>query len=201
MEFLLEGLDENKVSWTDKIEKDLYESRKIYLNEYISQHSFETVIPFIEHINLKDDDAGIEPSKRKPIELVINSGGGSFHDGVAIISAIKRSETPIAGTVYSYAYSMGLAILMACERRYMSRYGSLMYHEVATGIDGNNSQIKRTNKELDRIQKIYDDLIVHNSKVTQEMLEDQKEKIADWTIDFEEAMKLGLVHGAVEDLV
>lgn len=189
---------EKKVNWMDKIDEDLYNSRKIYLNEYISAYTFNNIVPFIEHINLLDKDVPVE--KRQPIELVICTGGGSFHDGVGVITAIKRSKTPIHALIYSYSYSMGLAIMMACEKRYMAKLGSLLFHEVMTEADGNGSQIKRTQKELDRIQCIYDDLIIDNSKVTQEMLDEQKEKIADWVIGYEEALKLGLVHGAVEDL-
>lgn len=200
MEYLIDGLEDNKPKWVDIVEKDIYESRKIYLNEPISSYTFDAIVPFIEHINIKDDNADIDPSKRKPIELIINSAGGSVNDGIAIITAILRSKTPIYGFVYSYAYSMALAIALACDKLYMSEYGSLMYHEVSTGVDGNNSQIKRTQKELDRIQKIYDNLIISNSKITQEMLDEQKEKIADWIIDYEEALRLELIDGKVEDM-
>lgn len=185
-------------NWTDKIDKDLYEARKIYLNEYITAYTFEAVIPFIEHINLQDKDIPVE--ERLPIELVMDSGGGSFHDGIAIITAIKRSKTPIHALVYSYAYSMGLAIMQACDKRYMSKLGSLLYHEVMTEADGNGTQIKRTQKELDRIQKIYDSIVMEKSKVTEKMLEEQREKVNDWIIGYDEALELQLVDGAVEDL-
>lgn len=196
MEFIFE--DEKNAKWIDKIDEDLYRSRKIYLNEFITAYSFDSVVPFIEHINLLDDEAGVKD--RKPIELIINSGGGSFHDGIAIITAIKRSKTPVHGLVYSYAYSMGLAIFEACDKRYMGKLASLLYHEVMTEADGNGTQIKRTQKELDRIQKIYDDIIMEKSKVTKEMLEEQREKINDWVINYEKALELELIDGAVEDL-
>ena len=198
MEFLLEGLDEDKLTWTDKVDYDLYKSRKLYLNEVISPYTFNNIVPFIEHINLLDDESGVK--NRQPIELVINSGGGSFHDGISIITAIKRSKTPVHSLVYSYAFSMGLAIAQACDNRYMGKLASLLFHEVMTEADGNGTQIKRTNDELDRIQKIYDDLITGKSKVTQEMLDEQKGKVNDWVIDYEKATKLGLIEGAVEDL-
>jgi len=196
MEFIFE--DEKNAKWIDKIDEDLYRSRKIYLNEFITAYSFDSVVPFIEHINLLDDEAGVKD--RKPIELIINSGGGSFHDGIAIITAIKRSKTPVHGLVYSYAYSMGLAIFEACDKRYMGKLASLLYHEVMTEADGNGTQIKRTQKELDRIQKIYDGIIMEKSKVTKEMLEEQREKINDWVINYEKALELELIDGEVEDL-
>lgn len=189
---------DDKVSWTDRIDEDLYKSRKIYLNEYISAYTFNNIVPYIEHINLMDKDTPIED--RKPIELVIDSGGGSFHDGIGVITAIKRSKTPVHSLVYSYAYSMGLAIMQACDKRYMGKLGSLLYHEVMTEADGNGTQIKRTQKELERIQAIYDSLVMEKSEVTKEMLEEQRDKVNDWVIGFEEALKLKLVDGAVEDL-
>jgi ATP-dependent Clp protease protease subunit len=196
LEFLT--TDKRVDNWTDRIDEDLYKERKIYLNEYITAYTFNNIIPFIEHINLLDKDIPIE--QRRPIELIINSGGGSFHDGIAVITAIKRSKTPVHSLIYSYAYSMGLAIMQACEKRYMSKLGSLLYHEVMTEADGNGTQIKRTQKELDRIQKIYDSIIMEKSEVTEEMLEEQREKVNDWVIGFDEALKLKLIDGAVEDL-
>lgn len=189
---------DNGVNWASKIEEDLFKTRKIYLNEYITAYTFDNIVPFIEHINLQDKDLPIK--ERKPIELIINSGGGSFHDGIGVITAIKRSVTPVHALVYSYAYSMGLAIMQACDKRYMGKYGSLLFHEVMTEADGNGSQMKRTQKELERIQNIYEELILEKSKVTQEMLEEQKDRIADWIIGYDEALKLELIDGAVEDL-
>lgn len=192
---LADGKVEN---WIEKVNKELFESRKIYLNEYISAYTFDNFVPLIEHINLQDKDVPI--SERKPIELVIDSGGGSFHDGIGLITAIRRSKTPIHALVYSYAYSMGLAIMQSCHKRYMGKLGSLLFHEVMTELDGNGSQIKRSQKELERIQRIYEDIILEKSEVTQQMLDEQKEKIADWIITYDEALRLKLIDGAVEDL-
>ena len=70
--------------------------RNLVLSGEISEESAEKIIQHINDIN--EDDFGKDT--RTPIQLKINSIGGSMYDGFAIIGAIDSSETP----VYTYGY-------------------------------------------------------------------------------------------------
>lgn len=190
MDLLLEGEQRNTLY--DKVEKELFEDRVIYLNEDISAYTIANIVPLIHKINKDDDKADIEPSNRKPISLHITSAGGSAYDGWQIVSTIENSRTPIHAYVEGYAMSMALPIFLAGHIRFMGKYASLLYHELRGGANGTRQEVKRLDKEYDRLQKLYDDYIISKTSVTQEILDDHQERISDWYINAEEAKKYSM---------
>ncbi|MGG2091255.1 ATP-dependent Clp protease proteolytic subunit [Bacillus sp. S13(2024)] len=187
MDFLLE---EEKSPLLDKVEKELFRDRIIYLNEDISSYTISNIVPLIHKIN--KDDEGIEVADRKPIHLHITSYGGSAYDGWQLVSTIENSKTPVYTYVEGYAMSMGLPIYLAGKKRHLGRYASLLYHELRGGASGTRQEVKRLDKEYDRLQKMYDDYIISKSLITQEILDEHQEKVSDWYIGLEESKKYQL---------
>jgi ATP-dependent Clp protease, protease subunit len=187
MEFMLE---EEKSTLLDKVEKELFNERIIYLNEDISSYTISNIVPLIHKIN--KDDEGIEPSERKPLHLHVTSYGGSAYDGWFLVSAIENSKTPIYTYVEGYAMSMGLPIYLAGHKRILGKYASLLYHELRGGASGTRQEVKRLDKEYDRLQKLYDDYIISKTSVTQEILDDHQERVSDWYIGLEDAKKYNM---------
>jgi ATP-dependent Clp protease protease subunit len=185
MDFLMD--EEMRSTLLDKVEKDLFNERIIYLNEDISSFTIAGIIPLIHKIN--KDDEGIEPKDRKPIHLHITSYGGSAYDGWQIVSTIENSKTPIYTYVEGYAMSMALPIFLSGHKRFLGRYATLLYHELRGGANGTRQEVKRLDKEYDRLQKIYDDYIISKSTITQEILDYHQEKVSDWYIGLEESTK------------
>ena len=188
MDFLME--EEMKSTLLDKVEKDLFKDRIIYLNEDISSYTIANIVPLIHKINKDDDD--IEEKDRKPIHLHITSYGGSAYDGWQIVSAIENSKTPVYTYVEGYAMSMALPIFLAGKIRHLGKYASLLYHELRGGANGTRQEVKRLDKEYDRLQKIYDDYIISKSTITQEILDYHQEKVSDWYIGLDEATQYKL---------
>lgn len=180
-------LEEEKSSLLDKVEKELFKDRVIYLNEDISSYTISAIVPLIHKIN--KDDEGLEVKDRLPIHLHITSYGGSAYDGWQIVSTIENSKTPVYTYVEGYAMSMGLPIFLAGHRRFLGKYASLLYHELRGGANGTRQEVKRLDKEYDRLQKLYDDYIVSKTSVTQEILDDHQERVSDWYIGLEDAKK------------
>lgn len=183
---------EEKDSLYEKVEKELFEDRVIYLNEDISAFTIANIVPLIHKINKDDEKAGIEAAQRKPIQLHITSYGGSAYDGWGIVSAIENSKTPIHTYCESYAMSMALPIYLAGHRRILGKYASLLYHELRGGANGTRQEVKRLDKEYDRLQKMYDDYIISKTTVTQEILDDHQERISDWYINADDAAKYNM---------
>jgi ATP-dependent Clp protease protease subunit len=188
MDFLME--EELKSTLLDKVEKELYKDRIIYLNEDISSYTIANIVPLIHRINKEDE--GIEVADRKPIHLHITSYGGSAYDGWQIVSTIENSVTPVHTYVEGYAMSMGLPIYLAGHKRFLGKYASLLYHELRGGANGTRQEVKRLDKEYDRLQKIYDDYIISKSTITQEILDYHQEKVSDWYIGLSESTKYNL---------
>jgi ATP-dependent Clp protease protease subunit len=188
MDFLLD--EELKSSLLDKVEKDLFKERVIYLNEDISSYTIANIVPLIHKINKEDESVPVE--ERKPIHLHITSYGGSAYDGWQIVSAIENSKTPVYTYVEGYAMSMALPIYLSGAKRFLGKYATLLYHELRGGANGTRQEVKRLDKEYDRLQKIYDDYIISKSTITQEILDYHQEKVSDWYIGLEESKQYQL---------
>lgn len=71
-------------------------NRKIIINDQIDAGIVETVmIPLLE---MDNDGTG------KPIEIILNTVGGSLFDGAALCNIIDNLKTPTTITVMTYAY-------------------------------------------------------------------------------------------------
>jgi ATP-dependent protease ClpP protease subunit len=89
---------------------------------------------------------------------------------------------------------MGLAIFVAAQKRVAFPYTNFMYHEVAGGASGKNSEIERSAIEGKRIQKMYDGIIVGQTKIDQKKLDSIRKKSLDWFFGSEEALEMGFIH-------
>jgi ATP-dependent Clp protease protease subunit len=190
MSELLEILtDDEKSPLLDKVQKELYKERVLYLNEDISGYTIDNIVPLIKLINIQDEKNSIAPENRKIIELHITSAGGSAYDGFVLLSEIENSVTPIHTYCTGFAMSMALPLFLAGKKRFMGKYCTLLYHELRGGIQGTREEVKRLDKEYDRLQKVYDEFIMSRSSITQDVLDGHQEKVSDWYIDAETAGK------------
>lgn len=176
----------------EKIYIDNLKERRIILNEEIDSQIYDTVAMQIKKFNKKDEGKPVE--ERQPIELHINSVGGSVYDGFGLISVILASKTPVHGYCDGYVMSMGFAIYAACHKRFAGKYSNFMYHEVSTMSFGKNTEIEEVTKENRRLQKMYDELITDRTNLKQSKLNTVKKNKKDWFFGVEEALENGLVH-------
>lgn len=175
-------------------------NRKILLSENVSGSSMKVIIEKIIEIN-KDDDEKEEKLnnyERKPIELFINSFGGSVYDGLALVDIMLISTTPVHTISIGSSMSMGLILFLAGEKRFITKNSTLMYHEVATGNWGKLESFKLEVEEMQRLQDIMDNMVLENTNVLKEKLEEIKERQKEWYIPAEEAVKLGFAHEIIK---
>lgn len=66
---------------------------------------------------------------RSPIRALLNTPGGSVHDGWAIYDAICASSAPVDIEVYGQASSMGSIILQAGRERLLRPNSVIMIHD------------------------------------------------------------------------
>ncbi|MDT0160286.1 ATP-dependent Clp protease proteolytic subunit [Bacillus sp. AG4(2022)] len=166
--------------------------RRLILNEEIDSQIYDTIAMQIKKFNKEDEGKAIED--RQPIELHINSVGGSVYDGFGLISVILASKTPVHGFCDGYVMSMGFAIYAACHVRFAGQFSNFMYHEVSTMSFGKNTEIEEVTKENRRLQKMYDKLITDRTELKQNKLNSVKKNKKDWFFGVEEALENGLVH-------
>ena len=85
--------------------------RKIVINEQIDSNIVEMVM--LPLLQMDNDGTG------KPIEIILNTVGGSLFDGATLCNIIDNLKTPTTITVMTYAYSMGSIILMAGYNKFI----------------------------------------------------------------------------------
>ena len=165
--------------------------RNLVLSGEISEESAQNIIQHISDIN--EDDFGKE--ERLPIQLKINSIGGSMYDGFAIIGAIESSETPVYTYGYGAIMSMALPILVSGVKRFAHPLTTFMYHECLDtfGHYEKVSILKENLEETERVMEMYDDYILNKTSFTKKQLDKVKKGKFDWYFDINEAIKYKVI--------
>ncbi|MCX7610344.1 MAG: ATP-dependent Clp protease proteolytic subunit [Ignavibacterium sp.] len=184
----------------DITKKDQIKERKLFLFEIVDNKSVENIIKEIILINAYDDEQekNIVNYERQPIELYINSVGGSAYDGFGLISVMQTSKTPIHTIVIGYAMSMAFGICVAGHKRYAHKYSRFMYHQVRGYIYGSLKDIEIDVDEYKTYQEHYDNLILENTFIQKEKLEDVKNRNIDWYISAQDALKLKIIDEIID---
>ena len=167
------------------------ESRIVTLGEITNENICEAIEAIYE---INDQDKNKDADKREPIKLILNSPGGDVYDGIGIVDVIEQSTTPIHIYVHGQAQSMGFAIATCGHYRYASKRTTFMYHEIAWGT----AQEKLTYHEQEviegkRLWKVYDDIVVANTKIPLKKLQQVRKEHKEWYLTAEEALEWGIV--------
>ena len=84
---------------------------------------------------------------------------------------------------------------MSCgDRRIAYENTTLMYHQLSWGSGyGKQREIQERAVQIEKDQEKLDKLILENTTITKDKLEEINEKKQDWFMDVEEALKLGVI--------
>lgn len=163
--------------------------RKIYIIDDITT---ESVFEYIYYLN-KIIESDKLHNEKKPIEIFVNSGGGSAIDGFALISFIeqlKDSGYQIITINMGLAGSMAFAISICGSIRKAYRYARYMCHDVSFGAVGKSKEIADVLKESMVIREIYSDIIKKYSHISDDDLTEIFDKKIDRYYSPEELMNM-----------
>lgn len=136
----------------------------------------------------------------QPINMYINSPGGSVYDGLAVYDVMQYIKCPVATYVTGMAASMGSFIAQAGApgMRYLLPRAITMIHQPSSGTRGKVSDMEIDLIESLRIKKEMTELYVkHNSKgVTYEKFSELMDR--DRWLTAPMALELGLADHIVE---
>lgn len=94
-----------------------------------------------------------------PLNIYVNSLGGSVADGITMFNQIRRFATQqrafnkdyvVTGIVDGYAFSAASVLLMACDKIVMNRGSMQMVHRVWTLGMGNARELRKIADRLDQ---------------------------------------------------
>lgn len=101
------------------------------------------------------------------------------------------SKTPVHTIVLGAAMSMGIFIFISGHKRIIGEHATLMYHDVSLHpVEDKLEGIKNDLEEGVRLSDMGTKLLLDNSLVTQDKVDDYRKRKADWYISAEEAIKL-----------
>jgi ATP-dependent Clp protease protease subunit len=139
----------------------------------------------------------LDEQNSKPIQLFINSPGGSVHAGLAIIDAMKFVKAPVYTYCVGLAASMGAAILSAGAKghRYAMPNATVMLHQVSGGSEGNIQDQRVSLAYSEKLNKKLMKIIATNVNKTFEQLEE--DTLRDKWMFADEAKDYGIIDEVV----
>jgi ATP-dependent Clp protease protease subunit len=122
------------------------------------------------------EDKGIPVEQRKPITLLISSGGGDVVFGLGVIDVIKNSKTPVHGIVLTVAYSMAFLIYAVCHKRYMLPSSSLLIHDGSMAMMGTANKVKDLQSFYNKLDSKLKEIVINHSNITNREYERNKDR-------------------------
>ena len=146
--------------WTSKIDNKIekVELRKNPVIVRVNKFDEKSAKDFHDQIALAHNTG------QDVIPVVIDSYGGQVYSLMAMISAIKNSELPVATIVEGKAMSCGAILFSFGEegRRFMDPYATVMIHDVSSMDMGKVEELKAAAKEADRLNTIVYKMMAQN---------------------------------------
>ena len=173
--------------------------RRLFLTGEVADTSVQPIIESILKISEEDEEnakvwkaVGLE-YKRPPIELYIDSPGGSVYAGMGLIDVMNCATTPVNTTVIGKAMSMGFCILAAGKHRTAMPNSALMYHDMSYGQYGSMEDHKRYYKVVKDLAKRCNAGLLKRTKLKKAQLKDIKKAKRDWYLAPETALTLNII--------
>ena len=135
---------------------------------------------------------------RAPIDLYINSPGGSLLDGLAIIDTMLCLRAPVHTVCIGKAYSMAAWILAAGARghRLATPNAEIMIHQLSTGIEGEAGDIEVYARRILRLQQRMVDLLCRWTGKSPEQIRSDIQR--DFFLTAPDARDYGVIDGILE---
>jgi ATP-dependent protease ClpP protease subunit len=105
---------------------------------------------------------------------------------------LESMPTPVITRAYGQVCSCGFVLFCIGDERYVGNNASLMYHELAYGIMGKDSEIRNFSDYSKRMQKRLDRIIKNKTGLTLKKLDEWKKTNQDKWFDAQEAVELGI---------
>ena len=134
--------------------------------------------------------------KNDPINLIINSDGGSVYEALGIIDYIQSLDVKVNTICRGRAMSAAALILCAGTGvRAASQYSTIMFHEISSDIYGKSSDMKANVQHMEKLEEILLEILKSNSNKEKDYWKNVT--IKDYYITPMEAMDLGVIDAII----
>lgn len=144
----------------------LLKERIVFLGTPINDQVANLIVAQLLFLNSEDPN--------QPINMYINSPGGSIYAGLAIYDAMQMVQAPVSTTAVGVTASMGTVLLAAGEagRRYALPHATIHMHPAGGGAQGYTEDVRIAFREQERIEKQLFHLVGKHTNHTWQDIED-----------------------------
>lgn len=167
----------------------LLEERIIFIQGTIDKELANAVVAQLIFLEAEDD--------KKDISIYINSPGGVITDGLAIYDTMNYVKPDVSTICIGQAASMAAILLSSGTKgkRFALPTARIMIHQPLGGAEGQATDIEIQAKEILRLRKITDDILVKNTGKTIATIHKDTER--DNFMTPEEAKKYKLIDAVI----
>ncbi len=163
----------------------LLNNRIIILGDEINDHTANLVVAQLLHLSHVDPEA--------PIQMYINSPGGSVYHGLAIYDTMQAVPNPVATFAVGVTASFATVLLAGGARgqRYALPNSTIHMHQPWGGAQGQASDIDIQAREYMRLKARMNEIFVRHTGQTLETIERDTER--DFYMSADQAVEYGLI--------
>lgn len=124
----------------------LLKERIIFLGSPINDQVANVVVAQLLYLNSQ--------SQTRPIDMYIQSPGGSVYGGLAIYDTMQMISAPVSTLAVGFSGSMGTALLTsgAKGKRYALAQATIHQHPTSGGAKGYTEDVRIATREQERLQ-------------------------------------------------
>ena len=177
-----------------QFEIDNAPNRIIYLSSDIEVGNVSNVCKQILDV-IAFDNAMLNKFRQysiEPIQLHIQSFGGSIQDMWSIIDLIESSSTPIITFCSGYCMSAAALIFLAGHYRYMYKHSTIMFHQMFVGNGGKIRDFQLDQQNFDDMHKDMMKYIKKHTKLGKKFFNKFDKKKEDVHLSAKECLKSGV---------
>lgn len=185
-----ENKNNNTTSATNNDKK-----RDFILDGKVGEETIRKIVEQIIEINRHDESELAKDNSYvvKPINLIINTYGGSLYDANLMIGVIETSKTPIHTYCHGKAMSAGFYIFASGHKRFATALATFMYHDGSVGLQDTIYGLQHNLDHYRKLRDRYDNYMVSVTKLPKHIMDEKKKMKEDWYLFAEEALGYGLV--------
>lgn len=187
----------------DEIDNKIEDYQNIMANEPILLTTIDNDIYFYSSINqqsafelektiIKIDKIAVQHNITDiPINLHIQSYGGSLHHTLYLIDLIKNLKTPVHTYVDGFAASAATLLSCAGKQRFITKNSIMLIHQLSSGFEGKYNEIHDENENINNLMGFIVQFYLENTNIKLDELRALLKR--DLWLDSSKCLSFGLV--------
>jgi ATP-dependent Clp protease, protease subunit len=167
----------------------LLKERIIFLGTPINDQVANLMVAQLLFLNHEDS--------HKPIQMFINSPGGSINAGLAVYDTMNFIDAPVNTVAVGLAASFGTILLTAGTHgmRYALPNATIHLHQPLGGAQGQAADIEIQANEILRMRDLINNILKRHTKMSDEQIRQSTDR--DFYMTPERAVELGVIDGVM----